>query len=270
MSNAEQTIYTGAFFDDQVESSQRAADLVLPLLIGDWRPESVIDVGCGLGTWCAAAMKLGVSDCLGLDGDYVARDELRIPTANFITHDLLQPLPTELRADLVICAEVAEHLPPERAESFVRELAGISDIVLFAVAIPYQGGTGHCNEHWLEYWRIMFADAGMDAFDPLRDQIWHDRRIPVWYRQNLVVFGRRETVARCLGLAPMENPLALSRVHPEMYLQLVHREPPKTDRTFGHDDWYYLRALEGQAVSPGYGREYEFSFPAPPSEDRED
>jgi SAM-dependent methyltransferase len=259
-------IYTEAFFDDQVESSLLAARLVLPMLLRDWLPESVIDVGCGLGTWCAAAMELGVGDCLGLDGSYVPTEDLRIPAANFVTHDLLLPLPADLRADLAICVEVAEHLPPERAESFVRELAEISDIVLFAAAIPYQGGTGHCNEHWLEYWSIMFATAGMDAFDPLRDQIWHDRRIPVWYRQNLIVFGRQETVSRCLGLTPVQNPLALSRVHPEMYLQLAHREPPKTDRAFGHDDWYYWRALEGEAVGPGYGREYDYSFPDLPGE----
>lgn len=254
------TIYTGAFFDDQIGSSQLAARLVLPLLFGKWLPDSVVDVGCGLGPWCAAAMDLGVPRCIGLDGSYVPQEELRIPAENFVAHDLLMTLPTDLKADLVICVEVAEHLPAERAESFVRELAAISDIILFAAAIPYQGGTGHCNEHWLEYWSTMFAAAGMDAFDPLRDRIWHDRRIPVWYRQNLVMFGRRDKVARCLDIAPVENRSALSRVHPEMYLQQVHRDRPTTDRSFGHDDWFYLRALEGDLVSPGYGREYDVSF----------
>lgn len=38
-----------------------------------YTPESVVDVGCGVGTWLAAFAQHGVDDVLGVDGDYVAR-----------------------------------------------------------------------------------------------------------------------------------------------------------------------------------------------------
>ena len=34
----------------------------LPLIFADGRPESVLDVGCGQGTWVRAALDYGISD----------------------------------------------------------------------------------------------------------------------------------------------------------------------------------------------------------------
>jgi ribosomal protein L11 methylase PrmA len=42
------------------------------------QPKSVVDVGCGLGTWLTAFNKEGVEDILGIDGEYVDRRMLKI------------------------------------------------------------------------------------------------------------------------------------------------------------------------------------------------
>jgi hypothetical protein len=42
--------------------------------------------------------------------------------------------------------EVAEHLKPDRAGSFVADLCSASDVVLFSSALPGQDGDGHQNE----------------------------------------------------------------------------------------------------------------------------
>ena len=40
----------------------------LPVIFHEKLPSSVLDVGCGVGTWLAAFGKLGVGDLYGIDG----------------------------------------------------------------------------------------------------------------------------------------------------------------------------------------------------------
>jgi len=64
--------------------------------------------------------------------------------------------------DLSLCIEVAEHLPPDRADYLVRLLATCSDTVFFSAAHPGQGGTLHLNEQPPEYWLERFRSYGFD------------------------------------------------------------------------------------------------------------
>ncbi|MEO6221507.1 MAG: hypothetical protein ABIO81_13825, partial [Ginsengibacter sp.] len=41
---------------------------VVPILIDMFKPSSVLDVGCGIGTWLKSFMDLGVTDVIGIDG----------------------------------------------------------------------------------------------------------------------------------------------------------------------------------------------------------
>ena len=61
------------------------------------------------------------------------------------------------RFDLAISLEVAEHLAPQRSESLVRDLCALADVVLFAAAVPFQGGAGHVNERWQSWWAQRFT-----------------------------------------------------------------------------------------------------------------
>ena len=125
-----ETVYDSAFFQQHITGSLTSARTVLPVLFRYCKPESIVDVGCGLGTWLKAAMDLGVTDLLGLDGDYVDRKMLLIPEANFRPTDLRRRITADRRFDLAISMEVAEHLPYHRSETFVRDLVALSDVVL--------------------------------------------------------------------------------------------------------------------------------------------
>jgi 2-polyprenyl-3-methyl-5-hydroxy-6-metoxy-1,4-benzoquinol methylase len=85
-------------------------------------PSSVLDVGCGIGTWLRAALDAGVPDVLGIDGINIPSDKLLIPAASFTVRDLTKPIDLGRRFDLVICLEVAEHLEFEQAEVLIRTL----------------------------------------------------------------------------------------------------------------------------------------------------
>src|SRR5947209_15252172 len=107
-------------YEQHGELSQRSTEVVLPLVLEDAR--TVADVGCGGGWWAKVAMSKG-ADVLGIDGDWA---EPQIP---FHAHDLSYPLRLRRRFDLVLCLEVAQYLPPERADSFVADLTALSDRV---------------------------------------------------------------------------------------------------------------------------------------------
>src|SRR5271165_1063667 len=81
-------------------------------------PKSVVDVGCGIGTWLKVWSELGAEDILGVDGDYVRQDQLLIPPDRFKAMDLSNPLALKRKFDLVQSLEVAEHLPPAAAGPF--------------------------------------------------------------------------------------------------------------------------------------------------------
>lgn len=187
--------------------NKRAAHLVLPYLFRSWKPNSVLDVGCGLGTWLTVCEELGIQDYLGVDGDYVNLTKLTIPQSKFKTLDLRNPFDLRRRFDLVLCLEVAEHLPEAAANSLVQSLVNHGKVILFSAAIPGQGGQNHINEQWPEYWQEKFAAYGYYFHDTIRPEFWNNPSVDLWYRQN-VFFVKPEKPA----VKPM-----LSIVHPELF-----------------------------------------------------
>ncbi len=197
-------------------------------------PESVVDVGCGVGAWLAAFRDAGVEDVLGLDGDYVPRDLLQIEAERFLAANLQDPPKLDRRFDLAISLEVAEHLPESASDRFVETVSGLAPVVLFSAAVPLQGGTGHVNEQPQSYWAEKFAQYGYRAVDAVRPVVWDDAGVKFWYRQNAVLYSSPEALAsnkRMGEIADRTDTRMLDVIHPEL---LEHRnaEPQITMREF--------------------------------------
>ncbi len=215
--------YTAQFFDDIDNASRSAAGVIVPCAFELFHPGSVADVGCGLGAWVAAFLE-GGADAIGVDGDYVNPDQLQIPRDRFLSRDLTLPLRMDRRFDLVSCVEVAEHLPSERAQSFVSDLCALAPIVMFGAAIPGQGGNGHVNEQWPEYWRDIFATFEYRQIDCFRHRFWYDRRVAAWYAQNLFLYAHKSVVGT---YAHLHHEWPLSAVHPFYFAGRVQPTPWK-------------------------------------------
>jgi hypothetical protein len=201
--------YDTAFFDTIRNGVRRSAALVVPLLVEELAPEqSVIDVGCGEGHWGAAfrAHDLAVH---GID------QGVSDPVIDVTDHDLELPLPDLGRFSLALCLEVAEHLRPARAESFIAELCGLADVIAFSAAIPGQGGHGHLNEQWPAYWVQHFAHNGYACSGALRWSIWNDDNVENWYRQNLLIAARHPKRFPRVFSTPLAFPWPV--VHPVLY-----------------------------------------------------
>jgi SAM-dependent methyltransferase len=223
-------LYDRDFYDQQAAGSLASARVVLEAFFALAPIASVVDVGCGVGPWVRTALDLGAANSIGLDGGYVDRANLliepdRFQACDLETENLRQALPEDRAFDAALCMEVAEHLSPARAASFVAELCLLADLVLFSAAVPGQGGTNHINEQWPEYWSQHFAASGFDCFDVLRFKLWHAEACEWWYIQNALVFARQDSAAwhaLAQAAAPTRAPMPL--VHPRKLAQLVKNE----------------------------------------------
>ncbi|MDA1316109.1 MAG: class I SAM-dependent methyltransferase [Acidobacteria bacterium] len=216
--------YSPEFYRRLRGPASDAAHQIVPWLVESLRPSSVVDVGCGSGTWLRAFDELGVHDLLGIDG-HLGSDVLDISRKQYHQHDLRGPIRLQRRFDLVMSLEVAEHLPPASARGFVESLASLGDIVAFSAAVPGQGGTQHVNEQWPEYWSALFDEQGYRAFDCFRSRFWLDERIAWWYRQNLFLYVAESrlnadpTLRERLRSSDVHLPPRL--IHPAMHLAHV-------------------------------------------------
>lgn len=185
---------------------------MVPLVLEACNPKSILDVGCGTGTWLKVFEEHGIKDFLGIDGDFVELDTLKISADKFLACDLRAEWRLNRKFDLVVSLEVAEHLPENSADLLVSSLVSHGDNILFSAAIPGQGGQNHLNEQWPIYWQRKFEKHGFYFQDAIRQLVWNNPDVEWWYRQNIFLV----TKERPTHVAPI-----LPLVHPELFQRTI-------------------------------------------------
>jgi len=180
--------YGSLFYKDHAPGSRRSAEHIVPMILELTNARSVVDVGCGVGTWLSVYAEKSLDDYMGLDGPWVDPKQLLISPKYFQATNLSQPPALSRRFDLAQSLEVAEHLQDTHAKAFVAFLARLSDVVVFSAAIPFQGGTDHVNEQWPGYWHELFADQGFAFYDAFRPRLWPNDSVQWWYAQNMFLY----------------------------------------------------------------------------------
>jgi SAM-dependent methyltransferase len=222
--------YTRSFYENLRAGVVRSAEAIAPLAYNLFHPHSVVDVGCGDGTWLAVFQKLGAQEILGIDGDYVEHDLLQIPSTSFQPVDLTKPFDLGRTFDLAVSLEVAEHLPADCAPAFIESLTRLAPAILFSAAIPFQGGVHHVNEQWPDKWAALFRELNYVPVDCIRKRVWRNEAVDWWYAQNTLLFVKPtllESNAALKAEAERTNLNQLGLVHPRNYLDaFVPLEPP--------------------------------------------
>jgi hypothetical protein len=179
-----------------------SAQEIVPILEDIFEPTHVYDIGGGEGWWlqefhCPGTL---IDKSVGIDlFDWLRSDG--VP-------DRIEP------GGLVLCLEVAEHLPEHLADQFVAGLTRLGLPVVFSAAIPGQGGHGHLNEQWPSYWVHKFeTERGYLCSDELRWMFWTNENIEPWYRQNMLIFAPRQKLADLY----LEISYPKNVVHPEIF-----------------------------------------------------
>ena len=185
--------YDDIFYFENRAGSVMSARAILSTLLPHLDCRSMVDFGCGTGTWLWVAHGFGVESIRGLDGDYVPPRQLMIPQDCFCAVDLEEPVVLEKKYDLAISMEVAEHLHKESADTFVESLCNAADTILFSAAHPGQGGDGHINEQPMTYWTSKFGKHGFLPVE-IRQLFEGNEDIESWYRENIVLYVREAKV----------------------------------------------------------------------------
>jgi hypothetical protein len=224
----DQVVYDPAYYNLVLQDSLSAARHVVPMFVSLVSPQSVVDVGSGVGTWLSIFREVGVTDVLGIDGAYVQPEMLMIPPECFFAHDVTKPITIGRRFDLAMSLEVAEHLPATCAASFVDQLVGLSDIVAFSAAIPGQGGHSHINEQWQDYWRKLFEARGYAMVDCIRNRFWQNSEVICYYSQNMFLYVDQRVLAsrpELRALADQGCAIPTNLVHPRVLDAAIARKP---------------------------------------------
>jgi trans-aconitate methyltransferase len=153
-------IYSDEWFKKMTGEEWKAdAENVVAPLINEFDPDSVIDFGCGVGLHLSIFMNNDIK-IKGIDGSKSAIDQNIVPKKYLEQADLRNKYNTSQEYDLVLCFEVAEHLPGRHADTLIRTLTNAGETVAFTAATPGQGGTHHVNEKPRSYWIEKFESFG--------------------------------------------------------------------------------------------------------------
>lgn len=220
------TKYNKEFFDRQKDASYTSASAVVPIVMEYVSPKSIVDVGCGVGTWLSVFKEQGVTEILGVDGPWVDDNQLFIPKENFTRRDFSKPFTIDKKADLVMSLEMAEHIPDSSADGLVESLTRIAPVVFFSAAIPLQEGVNHINEQWPSYWAKKFKARGYVPVDCIRRKVWTNEHVRFWYAQNSFFYvdeKRLHEYPKLMREIENGNGEALALVHPIKYMQAIER-----------------------------------------------
>jgi len=131
----------------------------IEFMVGWWcgtfgKPKTMIDYGSGDGWWSHSFKQIGSETCFAVELDEIAKEHTP-EDVYFLQHDLREPLTDLLRPfDLVMCLEVAEHIPKHAAHNALLQTLAKStgNVLIFSAAQPGQPGTGHINLQPVGYW----------------------------------------------------------------------------------------------------------------------
>jgi SAM-dependent methyltransferase len=196
-------------------------------------PKSLLDVGCGTGTWMRAATDLGIADLAGVDGVALPQDALHVPKSGILLRDLSVPFDLGRRFDTALCLEVAEHLPAASAAGLISSIVRHSDTVFFSAACPGQPGQHHVNCQWPVYWQELFNRQSFACDDSVRWRVWDMAGIEPWYRQNIFRARRKPRTAG-------KEPRIRSVVHPEMAAIMCALAPRRSIEEGSQPLFWYL------------------------------
>jgi hypothetical protein len=211
--------YDKVFFDYIEVGSIRSSKSVIPSLLELVNIGSVLDVGCGRGAWLKTWKEAGITECKGVDGEYIDRSDLLVEQPEFESLDISRKFDLGNNYELVQCLEVAEHIDESCADTLIENLCRHSNMVLFSAAPPGQGGEFHVNEKSYDYWRLKFSKLGYDVYDPLRKKLKDNSAVLEWYKYNIFLYIKKgeDNISSELEKTKVDAEVSLEDISPVGY-----------------------------------------------------
>lgn len=160
--------------------------------ITKYNPESVVDFGCGIGSYLEPAWALG----LKIKGYEISQQAEEFTPKQLYGHieyrDCTRPIDCG-KYDTVISFETAEHIEPEGTNQFIKNLVNATGkTLLFTAAPPGQEGTGHINCQTRDFWIMEFSEFLIynEVLTGEISEAWEKLGAPWYIVKNLLAFSR--------------------------------------------------------------------------------
>lgn len=216
-------MYDKKYFKKHETGSYDSAIIILKYIQSFFQFTSIIDYGCGIGTWCKAANDLGVDDILGIDQHIYENDYMLISEKNYKQFDLRTPFEQEQEFDMAISVEVAEHIDIEYSKIFVDNICHHNKTIIFSAALPGQGGRGHINEQPCSYWINLFRQNNYEVIDCIRPYCWDNENVEVWYKNNCMLFIEKNLYQDLVVQVP-KHFFPTDIIHPQMLTRILKKK----------------------------------------------
>ena len=121
----------------------------------------------------------------------------------------------------------------------------LSDVILFSAAIPYQQGMNHINTQWQDYWQTLFEKNNYLPILTLRKKIWDHKDVAFFYKQNISVYAKEETINQSVILLhdyQVSKNIPMSMVHPDCYISTP-------EKSFSEDMTFHLKRRVNKIVN---------------------
>lgn len=166
------------------------------------QPRTALDLGCGLGYFVQFLRAEGM-EAWGVEAADMGA-AFKAPGFQ-IQRDLSTPFDLEQKADLVICLEVVEHIPPSLEDVvFDNIVRHVGQYLLFSGATPGQQGTGHINEQPESYWFAHLVRRGLRLIPDQTIQIRLASQLP-WYANNASLWEWALPQERAIGISERDS-----------------------------------------------------------------
>jgi cyclopropane fatty-acyl-phospholipid synthase-like methyltransferase len=187
------SLYNDEFFFWHLKYARLYSIETMDWYILRYKPNSVIDFGCGIGSYLESCYNNGLTNIKGYDigGDYASKY-----TPNFLKQyisyqDCTLPI-VEKKYDCVISFETAEHIDPIGTDTFVKNISDAvtkSGKILFTAAPPGQDGCGHINLHPKEFWLDKFSQHSKVQNVEITEEVKRNWKniAPNYIIENLIV-----------------------------------------------------------------------------------
>ena len=191
-------VYDDRYFKWHYDVTRNYAINTMNWFIENYKPNSIIDYGCGIGAYLESGLKNNITKLKGFD---IGGEKL-VPYIDSSIKEYIEfvdctiAIPTD-KYDCVISLETGEHVEPEGSDVFIDNITNsLSDngLVLFSAAPPGQGGSGHINCQPKSFWMEKFEKRGVHENKELTDKIvknWNKLGAPEYICSNLIVLERK-------------------------------------------------------------------------------
>ncbi len=157
----DKSLYDDAFFKWHYDNVHNQCVRVGRELVKELKITSLIDFGCGIGSYLYGAEKHCI--VFGLELSKIAEKYTPKDFTNNIAYeyDITEEIDDIERCQVSLCIEVAEHIDPEKSEMLIQNITNLTEeYCIFTAAPPGQEGTGHINCQPYEYWIELFKKYG--------------------------------------------------------------------------------------------------------------